>query len=130
MLSLADDKYVLRAVKLYSDGALGSRVRHCWLPTVMHPIMKGLLFVADQEMQAMVKESGKSWLSSQRACNYDAGNRQVIESLAFDQSRSKTRAACHRIEHAQILELSDIPRLKANDIILPCNRRMRPSDMK
>lgn len=129
LLSLADDKYALRAVKLYSDGALGSRGAALLAPYSDAPNTKGLLFVADQEMQAMVKKAASLGYQVNVHAIGDAGNRQVIESLAAINKDPKTRAIRHRIEHAQILELSDIPRLKANDIIPSMQPTHATSDM-
>ncbi|WMW79564.1 amidohydrolase family protein [Undibacterium cyanobacteriorum] len=129
LITYADDKYALRAVKLYSDGALGSRGAALLAPYSDAPQTKGLLFVPDAEMQAMVKKAANLGYQVNVHAIGDAGNRQVIESLAQINQDAKTRSLRHRIEHAQVLTLDDIPRLKSNGIIPSMQPTHATSDM-
>ncbi len=125
----AADRYFLRSVKLYSDGALGSRGAALLAPYSDAPHTKGLLFVSDKEMQRMVqKAAAKGYQVNVHAIG-DAGNRQVIDALATLPSRDSANILRHRIEHAQVLELGDIPRVAGAHIIPSMQPTHATSDM-
>ncbi len=127
--SFADDKYALRAVKLYSDGALGSRGAALLAPYSDAPQTKGLLFVSNQEMQSMVAKAASHGYQVNVHAIGDAGNLQVINSLAALKGKDSASVLRHRIEHAQVLQLSDIPRLKTSHIIPSMQPTHATSDM-
>jgi len=127
--SHADDRYVLRSVKLYSDGALGSRGAALLAPYSDAPHTKGLLFVQDNEMQRMVKKAAAKGYQVNVHAIGDAGNRQVIDALASLPKKNDAQTLRHRIEHAQVLELSDIPRVAKANIIPSMQPTHATSDM-
>lgn len=127
--SFADDRYALRAVKLYSDGALGSRGAALLAPYSDAPHTKGLLFSPDKDMRRMVqKAAAKGYQVNVHAIG-DAGNRQVIDALATIPKAQDAQVLRHRIEHAQVLELSDIPRVAKLHIIPSMQPTHATSDM-
>ena len=114
LLSYADDMYALRAVKLYADGALGSRGAALIAPYSDEPSSHGLLFRADADIHAMMaKAMAKGYQVNVHAIG-DAGNRQILDGYAKLAQQPGLR---HRIEHAQVVSLSDIARFKTLDII-------------
>ncbi|WP_230408241.1 amidohydrolase [Undibacterium baiyunense] len=127
--SLADDRYALRAVKLYSDGALGSRGAALLAPYSDAPHTKGLLFVQDQQMQAMVRKAAEKGYQVNVHAIGDAGNRQVIDALATLPKQYGAETLRHRIEHAQVLEPSDIPRVAKAKLIPSMQPTHATSDM-
>ncbi|MEQ9309966.1 MAG: amidohydrolase [Balneolaceae bacterium] len=115
--SYADDMLALRSVKLYSDGALGSRGAAMIQPYSDDPGNKGLLFVSQEEMNEMAsKVMGQGFQANIHAIG-DAGNRQVLNAIAFGKSQHGDQGLRNRVEHAQIVALDDIPRFKELDII-------------
>ena len=115
--SYADDMLALRSVKLYSDGALGSRGAAMLEPYSDDPGNKGLLFVSQDEMNQMAaKVMAKGFQANIHAIG-DAGNRQVLDALEFAQNEHQVYELRNRVEHAQIVALYDIPRFKELDII-------------
>ncbi len=115
--SYADDMLALRSVKLYSDGALGSRGAAMIEPYSDDPGNTGLLFVEQEEMDAMVsKVIGKGYQANVHAIG-DKGNRQVLNAIEKAQDEHNERALRNRVEHAQIVSLEDIPRFKELDVI-------------
>ncbi|GAB5407924.1 MAG: amidohydrolase [Balneolaceae bacterium] len=115
--SYADDMLALRSVKLYSDGALGSRGAAMIQPYSDDPGNKGLLFVSQDEMNSMAsKVMGKGYQANIHAIG-DAGNRQVLNAIAFGKSEHGDQGLRNRVEHAQIVALDDIPKFKELDII-------------
>lgn len=115
--SLYDDRLALRSVKLYSDGALGSRGAALIEDYHDDPGNKGLLFIDQEEMNLMVeKVVSKGYQASIHAIG-DAANRQVLDALGYAQQLYPREDQRNRIEHAQIVALEDIVRFKDLDII-------------
>ena len=129
LLSLADDKYALRAVKLYSDGALGSRGAALLQPYSDAPQTKGLLFSTDQAMQSMISKAALKGYQVNVHAIGDAGNRQVIQSFAQLPASVDASKLRHRIEHAQVLALSDIPLVAKLNLIPSMQPTHATSDM-
>ena len=115
--SLYDDRLALRSVKLYSDGALGSRGAALIEDYHDDPGNKGLLFIDQEEMNLMVeKVVSKGYQANIHAIG-DAANRQVLDALGYAQQLYSREDQRNRIEHAQIVALEDIVRFKDLDII-------------
>ncbi|XWN37635.1 MAG: amidohydrolase [Balneola sp.] len=115
--SYSDDMLALRSVKLYSDGALGSRGAAMLQPYSDDPGNVGLLFMDQKEMNAAVsKVVGMGFQANIHAIG-DAGNRQVLDALENAQNEHGDQGLRNRVEHAQIVALEDIPRFKELDII-------------
>ncbi|MEO1023772.1 MAG: amidohydrolase, partial [Bacteroidota bacterium] len=127
--SYADDMLALRSVKLYSDGALGSRGAAMLQPYSDDPGNKGLLFVDQEEMNQMIlKTSAKGYQTNVHAIG-DAGNRQVLDAFEYAKNQLGDQALRHRIEHAQIVDIEDIPRFKDLDIIASMQPTHATSDL-
>lgn len=129
LTGLADDRYALRAVKLYSDGALGSRGAALLQPYSDAPHSKGLMFSSNNEMQAMVQKAANKGYQVNVHAIGDAGNRQVLDSFAQLSGKAKASVLRHRIEHAQVLALEDIPRLESLQVIPSMQPTHATSDM-
>lgn len=113
----AHGMYALRAVKLYSDGALGSRGAALIEPYSDEPTSHGLLFHTFADMDAMVSKAMAAGYQVNIHAIGDAGNRQILDIYAKDIGPSHSAAQRHRIEHAQVVKLADIPRFKTLGII-------------
>ncbi|WP_229258614.1 amidohydrolase [Duganella rivi] len=115
--SYANDVYALAAVKLYSDGALGSRGAALLAPYSDMPSTKGLLFYPDAEMRAKMNKAMKAGYQVNIHAIGDAGNRQILDAYAQLIPQYNNVALRHRVEHAQVVTLDDIPRFKQLGII-------------
>jgi predicted amidohydrolase YtcJ len=111
------DMYALRAVKLYADGALGSRGAALLAPYTDDPHSHGLLFHSNQEIDAMIAKAMKKGYQVNVHAIGDAGNRQILDTFAKEIPANRAQALRHRIEHAQVVTLTDIPRFKSIGII-------------
>jgi predicted amidohydrolase YtcJ len=113
----ANGMYALRAVKLYADGALGSRGAALLAPYSDDPHSHGLLFHSAAEIDAMMTRAmSKGYQVNVHAIG-DAGNRQVLDTYQKELVATKSAAQRHRIEHAQVVALADLPRFKALGVI-------------
>ena len=127
--TFAGDRYALRSVKLYSDGALGSRGAALMAPYSDEPATRGLLFNKDAQMAALVGKAMKKGYQVNVHAIGDDGNRQVLDALAKMAKQTGTLKLRHRIEHAQVVAPADIARFKAIGIIPSMQPTHATSDM-
>ena len=112
-----NDMYALRAVKLYSDGALGSRGAALLKPYSDEPHSHGLLFFNTAQMDAKMKKAMARGYQVNVHAIGDAGNKQILDIYKKELAATKSAAQRHRIEHAQVVSAGDIPRFKTLGII-------------
>jgi predicted amidohydrolase YtcJ len=112
---LFDDKLRLGGVKLYADGALGSR--GAWLKRPYADAdTVGLRFHSDAELLAMARQACTGGFQLAIHAIGDAANDQVIRT--YEQLRPTCpKASRWRMEHFQIADPADIPRLARSGII-------------
>jgi predicted amidohydrolase YtcJ len=125
----ANDMYALRAVKLYSDGALGSRGAALIAPYSDEPKSHGLLFRSDAEIRAMMEKAMKKGFQVNVHAIGDAGNRQILDGYQQLIKQTATSGLRHRMEHAQVVTLADIARFKDIGIIPSMQPTHATSDM-
>jgi predicted amidohydrolase YtcJ len=118
----------MRAVKLYADGALGSRGAALLAPYADAPGQSGLLIQSEQRLQALVKRAIDCQVQPAVHAIGDRANRAVL--AAFAQAGAETRAALRpRIEHAQVVDPDDIARFAALGVIASMQPTHATSDM-
>jgi hypothetical protein len=117
LLGLADDRLTVRSVKLYADGALGSRGAALLAPYSDAPGQRGLLFMSDAEMRSSIETALKAGYQVNVHAIGDAANAQVLDAFAAAYKAVGGRQLRNRIEHAQVVAVSDIPRFKELDLI-------------
>ena len=128
LLTYGRDFYSLRAVKLFADGALGSRGAALMAPYSDAPHTHGLLFKTADEMYAMIEKAASKGYQVNVHAIGDAGNRQILDGFARLPA-SASASLRHRIEHAQVVALDDIPRFKQLDILPSMQPTHATSDM-
>lgn len=117
LIGYGADRLTVRSVKLFADGALGSRGAALLQPYSDAPGQKGLLFMTDAEMQAAVATALKAGYQVNVHAIGDAANRQVLDAFAAAYKSVGGRDLRNRIEHAQVVALPDIPRFKELNLI-------------
>ena len=115
--SYAHDLYALRAVKLLSDGALGSRGAALIEPYSDAPETRGLLFHDDAAMRARMDKAMRAGYQVNVHAIGDAGNRQLLDGYQVLIKQYHNVGLRHRIEHAQVVQLADILRFKSLGIV-------------
>ncbi|MBS1681945.1 MAG: amidohydrolase [Bacteroidetes bacterium] len=109
----------IRAVKLYSDGALGSRGAWLLAPYTDRTETSGMPLMS---MDTVLKISRQALQSGFQVCTHaigDRANREVLNRYekAFAENTEKAKDARFRIEHAQHIDPSDIPRFAQLGVI-------------
>ena len=113
---LGSDRLRLVGVKIYGDGALGSRGAWLKQPYADQPDTRGLQFLQDDELMRQLTTAAQAGLQPAVHAIGDAANEQVIR--AYEQlGRTYTGDRRWRIEHAQVVDPADIPRLAPAGII-------------
>ena len=124
---LHGDRLQLGGVKLYADGALGSR--GAWLKAPYHdkPDTRGLSLIDDAEL---AKQAGEAAAAGHQLAIHaigDAANAQVI--TAFERLGGRYGGERRwRLEHAQVVDVADLPRLAKANIIASMQPTHQTSD--
>ncbi len=119
----------LRAVgiKLFADGALGSRGAWLKQPYADKPETRGLQFHSDAELLSLADTAAAHGFQVATHAIGDAANAQIIS--AYEQLAKKYgRDRRWRIEHFQIADPADIPRLAPAGIIASMQPTHQTSD--
>ena len=121
------DRLHLGGVKLYTDGALGSR--GAWLKAPYHdkPDTRGLRFLTDAELAAQAEQVAAGGYQLAIHAIGDAANAQVIGAYEGLNRRHKGDRRW-RIEHLQIADPADLKRLKPAGIIASMQPTHQTSD--
>ncbi|MEO8671630.1 MAG: amidohydrolase, partial [Tahibacter sp.] len=129
LIGYGDDFLTVRSVKLYADGALGSRGAALLAPYSDDPGNSGLLFHPQAELDAMVgKALSKGYQVNVHAIG-DRGNREILDAFAHAYAAQGGEHLRNRIEHAQVVALDDIPRFAELKLIASMQPTHATSDM-
>jgi predicted amidohydrolase YtcJ len=126
---LYDNHLWIRTVKLYADGALGSRGAALLEPYSDDATNKGLLVSAPAHIQDVATRALRAGFQVATHAIGDRGNRLVLD--AYEAALKVDPTADHRfrIEHAQILNHDDIPRFAELGVIPSMQAVHQTSDM-
>jgi predicted amidohydrolase YtcJ len=127
--SYKNDLLALQSVKLYADGALGSRGAAMIEPYSDDPDNRSLLFHSQEEMNEMVLKIMDAGFQTNVHAIGDRANRQVLNAFEHAKDSLGEQGLRNRIEHAQIVALDDIPRFKELNVIASMQPTHATSDM-
>ncbi len=121
--------FVLRAIKLFADGALGSRGAAMLAPYSDDPGNKGLWVTGEDELKtSAIAVARAGWQLGVHAIG-DAGNRAVLDAFEAAKSAVPDGDLRFRVEHAQILAADDVPRFAKLGVIASMQPTHATSDM-
>ena len=124
----ADDMLDIAAVKLYADGALGSRGAAMIEPYSDDAENHGLPFYTLDELTGFAHKANRMGFQVGIHAIGDRGNRMALDAFEAAQG-GKPSPLRNRIEHAQIIALEDIPRFAELGVIAAVQATHATSDM-
>ena len=126
--STPDHMLNFNSVKIQADGALGSRGAALIEDYSDKHGHRGLLLHSSKDLTNYVEFAmDKGFQVNTHAIGDDA-NAQVLDLYQSLINKTKTRALRHRVEHAQVLRLSDIPRFSELGVIASMQATHATSD--
>lgn len=128
LVAYGNDRLDIRSVKIYADGALGSRGAAMLEPYSDDAENVGLAFVDGDQLASAISKANRMGFQVGVHAIGDRGNRLVLDAYAAVQD-GKASPLRNRIEHAQIISLDDIPRFAKLGVIAAMQPVHATSDM-
>ncbi len=121
-----DDWLRFGGLKLFVDGALGSRTAAMFDPYEGEPDNVGMLTMAPEELAEIARRAVAGGVALAIHAIGDRANRVVLDALA--EVRPLAQRLRHRIEHVQLIDPADAPRLAELDVIASMQPIHAPHD--
>jgi len=119
----------MRGVKLYMDGALGSRGAAMLADYSDDPHNRGLLVTSPEDFEAAVRKADGCHVQVATHAIGDRGNRIVLDTYEKVLGTHKDDDHRWRVEHAQVVALEDIPRFAQLGLVASMQPTHATSDM-
>ena len=113
---LYGDRLKMVGVKLFADGALGSRGAWLKQPYADAPGQTGLSLLDDAKIRNLMSRAAMDGFQVAVHAIGDAANAQVLAAIEEEADTYKGDRRW-RIEHAQIVDVADLPRFARNGIV-------------
>jgi predicted amidohydrolase YtcJ len=127
--ALHDGRLWVRGIKLFADGALGSRGAALLAPYSDDPGNTGLIRTTPAHIEDVAERALRAGFQVSVHAIGDRGNRVVLDAYERALSRVPVNGHRFRIEHVQILTQHDIPRLKQLELVASMQTTHQISDM-
>lgn len=125
----AGGRLQMRAVKLYMDGALGSRGAALKADYSDDPGNRGLLLTAPEELRRLVAKAKGCGVQVATHAIGDRGTRIVLDTYAQVLGKAGGGDRRWRVEHAQIVDVADIARFAELKLVASMQPTHATSDM-
>jgi len=112
-----EDRLYMRSIKLSADGALGSRGAALLEPYHDRPAERGLLLYPQDKMLSLLKLATDNDFQVNVHAIGDRANHIVLNHLEILNKEKSQKQHRHRVEHAQVIEVKDIPRFTQLNLI-------------
>jgi len=116
-VTTADDSLTVRSVKIYADGALGSRGAALLEPYSDAPEQTGLMVTSEKDIQALYDLVIPAGFQINIHAIGDRANRIALDQFERAYSEIGGRNLRHRVEHAQVVNVDDLARFKTLNVI-------------
>ena len=133
-------RLTIRCIKVFADGALGSRGAALFEPYSDAPETKGLITTPESDLYSLTRRALERGFQMATHAIGDAANRQVLD--AYERALKQASGASSgtgpaatrtqprlRVEHAQVLAAADIPRFAELGVIASMQPTHCTSDM-
>jgi hypothetical protein len=112
-----DEWIRIGAVKIFSDGSLGARSALMIAPYENEPQNYGIAVATAAHLRQVVEKAARAGIAVHIHAIGDQANRNVLDAVAATQRAGIGLHLRHRIEHAQVLDPSDLPRFAELQVI-------------
>jgi len=107
----------LGTVKIFSDGSMGAGSAWFFAPYADDPATSGLAIYPADYLRQIIEQADAAGLQIATHAIGDRANFEVLNAYEQAFKKSGRRNARHRIEHAQVIQDSDLPRFKELSVI-------------
>ena len=128
-IGLFDNHLTIRTIKLYVDGALGSRGALLFEPYSDDPENSGLSVTSDSDLRIRFAEGIKHGFQMATHAIGDSGNHLILDIVEENLEGELQNDHRSRVEHAQIISLDDIQRFNRLGVIPSMQPTHSTSDM-
>src|SRR6266436_3154446 len=118
------------ALKMVTDGALGSRTAAMLAPYSDDAKTSGILTMEPEKLKALAIERDKAGFQLNLHAIGDRANRVALDTFEAVAKANGPRDRRDRIEHAQVVALSDIPRFASLQVIASMQPSHQTTDMR
>ena len=118
-------RLTVRAIKLFADGALGSRGAALLAPYTDKPDTLGTMTMSASAIEALARRGVAAGFQLATHAIGDAANRAVLD--AYERGGATDKR--FRIEHAQVVSATDVPRFQQLGVIASMQPAHCTSDM-
>jgi predicted amidohydrolase YtcJ len=127
--ALYDGHLWIRSIKLYADGALGSRGAALLDPYADDPKNSGLLKTAPEHLRDVSTQALRHGFQVATHAIGDRGNRVALDAYEAALKAVPTIDHRFRVEHVQVLDHADVPRFARLGVIPSMQAVHQTSDM-
>jgi len=118
------------ALKLVSDGALGSRTAAMLAPYSDDPSTSGIMTMEPEKIKTLAIERDKAGFQLNFHAIGDRANRVALDAFEAAAKANGPHDRRDRIEHAQVVAISDFPRFARLQVIASMQPSHQTSDMR
>jgi predicted amidohydrolase YtcJ len=118
------------ALKMVTDGALGSRTAAMLAPYSDDPSTSGIMTMEPEKLRALAIERDKAGFQLNFHAIGDRANRVALDVFEAAAKANGPRDRRDRIEHAQVVAASDFPRFARLQVIASMQPSHQTSDMR
>ena len=122
-------RLTVRSIKIFADGALGSRGAALLEPYSDSPGAKGVITTSEQDIYRLTLRALQAGFQVATHAIGDAANRFVLDAYERALREAHAHDARLRVEHAQVLDAADIPRFARLGVIASMQPVHCTSDM-
>lgn len=126
---LVEGRLSVVGVKVWADGALGSRGARLLEPYSDEPGTRGVWVTAPEDIERIVSQTAEAGLQPAVHAIGDAANRTVLDIYERVYPDGAPGSAPPRLEHAQILAPEDLPRVASLGVVASMQPTHATSDM-
>jgi predicted amidohydrolase YtcJ len=123
-----DHKLLINSIKIQADGALGSRGAALLEDYSDQHHHKGLLLHSDEKLHHFMKTAMAAGFQVNTHAIGDNANKIVLDKYQELITVTNSKDLRHRVEHAQVLRLADIPRFSELGVIASMQATHATSD--